>query len=272
MYSIKSTNLYKISVSFSHRYGYPLLSLIKRDFKTRYSPTFLGLGWTVLQPLIFILIYTFVFSFILKVKLDPESGNTVFVLYLVSGFLPFMALAEGITQGSICLKENKSLLDKVIFPAPVLPIVGVVIAAINEIIGLTLFIVISFFFGVRPSWWLLLLPLFILLKILFTIGISWLVSVLNVFITDLGQFLGLAITAWMFFSPIFYPVSAVPNFLLWLLKINPLYHFITSYRAILLYGQNPLKNLWILLIITFITLIFGLWFFKKTIERAKDFL
>ena len=255
-----------------HRYGYPLLSLIRRDFKTRYAPTALGLGWAVLQPLIFILLYTFVFSFILKVKFSTEDNTSDFVLYLVCGFLPFMAFSEGIQRGSTSLTENRSLLAKVIFPAEVLPTVGVFSAAVTEIIGMLLLVILAGIFGVRPSFWLLFLPFLILLRIAITLGFAWLVSVLNVFITDIGQFLGLLLTAWMFLTPIFYSANLVPPDFQWLLVVNPIYQLIAAYRAIVLHTQSPLPELihlmpWIIIIPGF-----GLWFFRRTVERAKDFL
>ncbi len=263
---------YQRIVIFHHCYGYPLLTLVRRDFKIRYAPTFLGLGWAVLQPLIFLLVYTFAFKVILKVRFNPEDSTSAFVLYLVCGFLPFMALSEGIQRGSTSLTENRSLLKKVIFPAEVLPAVSVVSTAVTEAIGLFLLLVVASFFGVRPSVWLAFLPLLIMLRIVITLGLAWLVGVLNVFMSDLGQFLGLLLTAWMFLTPIFYPADAMPHSLLWLMKVNPLYHLVAAYRAVILQSCNPVHELPVLILWAVGIAIFGLWFFRKTVERAKDFL
>ena len=131
-------------------YWYPLLSMLRREFKIRYSLTLFGVGWTVLQPLILLLLYTFVFSWILQVRLGPEAGTRAFVLYFACGFLPYLAFSEAIQRGSTSLTDNRSLLDKVVFPAEVLPAVGVFMAAVTEIIGLLLLVVMASFLGVRP--------------------------------------------------------------------------------------------------------------------------
>ncbi|MFC2169808.1 ABC transporter permease [Acidobacteriota bacterium] len=268
----KFVRVFQRIILLRHRYGYALLSLVRRDLKTRYSPTFLGLGWAVLQPLILLLIYTFVFSAIIKVRFNAEDRTIDFVLYLVCGFLPYMALSEGILRGSTSLKENRGLLDKVIFPAEVLPAVGVVIAAVTEIIGLLLLVGLAACYGVKLSAWIVFLPLLVLLRIGITLGLAWLTSILNVFITDLGQFLGLLLTAWMFLTPIFYPVDLIPDYLVWLLKVNPLYYVITAYRAVILQAGIPLPELLGLIFWAAAISVLGLWFFRQTISRAKDFL
>jgi ABC-type polysaccharide/polyol phosphate export permease len=256
----------------AHLYGYPLLALVRRDLKTRYAQTIVGFGWTVLQPLILLLLYTFVFSVILQVKFRAGGNTGEFALYLTSAMFPFLALSEGVQRASTSLSENRSLLDKVLFPAEVLPAVSVVSATISEIIGLTLLIGLTVLMDVRLSGWIVLLPLLVLLRVVFTMGLAWLVSVLNVFFTDIGQSLGILFTAWMFLTPIFYPVELVPDGLTWALQINPLYHLVSAYRAVLLEAQSPLPMLPYVLMWCAAVSVLGLVFFRKTVERAKDFL
>src|SRR5262245_34367036 len=120
----------RLQVGF-HKYGYPLLSLVRRDFKTRYASTVLGLGWAVAQPLAFLLLYTVVFSVIMKVRFRPVDDTFSSSIYLVCGLLPYVSLVESIHRGSMCLRENRSLIEKVIFPAEVLPAVPVISSAIT---------------------------------------------------------------------------------------------------------------------------------------------
>lgn len=262
----------RLSAAFA-RYGFPLLSLVRRDFKIRYSPTVLGLGWTVLQPLVLILIYTFVFSAILKVQFKPIDRPGGFVLYLLSGFLPYLSLSEGIQRGSTCLIENRYLLDKVVFPAEVLAAAGVISATITEIIGLVLLIGLAAVYGLYPSAWLLLMPLLLLMRIAITLGFAWVISILSVFFKDCGQFIGLLLMVWMFLTPIFYPLEAVPPNMIWLVNINPLYLVIAVYRAVILEATPPPLDA-LLSLTAWVTAItgFGLWFFRQTVDRAKDFL
>jgi len=253
-----------------HRYGYPLLSLVRREFKTRYGLTALGPIWSLVHPLMFLLLYTLVFPVIMRVRFRPGMSAFDSALYLVCGLLPYLAMVESIHRASTSLTENRSLLEKVVFPAEVLPAVPVVSAAVTEIIGLLLIATLSGFRNLSP--WILFLPLLVILRILFTLGLAWFVSVLNVFLRDLGQVLGLILTAWMFLTPIFYPLDLIPESLTWLLRVNFLHHLVSAYRAVVITGRSPANELPYLLVWTGVVLVLGLWFFQRTLGRAKDFL
>jgi lipopolysaccharide transport system permease protein len=271
--SIKAN--YESAQTLFHRYGYPLIALVRRDLKQRYGATVLGFGWAAMQPLVQILLYVFVFAVLLQVKVRPGSNSADFALYLMSGMLPYMALAEGVQRAGSALRENRGLLDKVIFPAEILPAIGVVSAALIEIIGLILVASLASFFHVPLSSWLLLLPLMVLLRILLTLGFAWFVSVLTVFIGDFSQFQSLMLTVWMFLTPIFYSndaLNTLPGGVAWVLRCNPLYHIIVAYRAVLLESANPFPALAIATTWALGIGAAGLWFFRKTLDRAKDFL
>jgi ABC-type polysaccharide/polyol phosphate export permease len=254
------------------RYRFALAAFVRRDLKGRYSGTTLGLGWTVLQPILLLALYTFVFSVIMKVRFrgDAETGN--FAVYLTSGMFPFLALSEGIHRAATSLTANRNLLDKVRFPAEVLPAVGVVSSTINEIVGLSILILAGGLFDVPYSAWLAFLPVLILLRVVLTVGIALLVSVLSVFMADIGQFVGLFLTTWMFLTPIFYPAELVPESFEWALRVNPLYHLVEGYRAVILEARSPLDSLPVLVVSAGSSFGLGLAFFRGTVERAKDFL
>ena len=191
------------------RYRFALAAFVRRDLNGRYSRTVLGLGWMVMQPLTLLALYTFVFAVIMKLRFQPGTETGSFALYLTSGMFPYLALSEGIQRATTSLSGNRSLLDKVRFPAEVLPAVGVVTSTIPEVLGLSLLILVGGLLGVRYSGWLVLLPVLILLRVMLTMGIAWLVSVLNVFLVDIGQFVGLFLTTWLFLTPIFYPAELI---------------------------------------------------------------
>lgn len=261
----------RIAIAFGS-YWYPLLSLVERDFKIRYAPTVFGIGWAIIQPLIFLSLYTLVFSIILKVKVGPNDSHGDFVLFLLSGYFPFMALAEGIQRGSRSLIDNRSLLKKVIFPVEILPVVGVVNAMVVKLIGLGLLVGFAVVSGVPLSGWLLLLPLVILFQVIMTVGLAWLLSILTVFLTDLGEAMGLIITGWLFLTPIFYPTDTIPPDFLFLFKLNPMFHFVAAYRAIILQAHNPWPELLLAGLFAIGLSLIGFWFFRKTIDRAKNFI
>jgi ABC-type polysaccharide/polyol phosphate export permease len=254
------------------RYRFALAAFVRRDLKGRYSRTVLGLGWTVVQPLMLLALYTFVFSVIMELRFRAGTGTGNFALYLTSGMFPFLALSEGIQRATTSLTGNRSLLDKVRFPAEVLPAVGVVSSTIPEVLGLSLLILVGGFFDVQYSAWLVLLPFLILLRVMLTLGIAWLVSVLNVFLVDIGQFVGLFLTTWMFLTPIFYPADLVSERFGLALQLNPLYHLVEAYRAVILEARNPLESMPILAVSAGLSAAIGLAFFRGTVERAKDFL
>ena len=246
--------------------------MVRRDFKVRYARSLFGIGWSFLLPLLSLLLYTIVFATILKVRVGHEVSRGSFILFLLSGNLPFTAVAEGIMRGSASLTGNRNLLKKVIFPAVVLPMVGVLSATVAEVIRLTLLLLYAAATGVHLSFWLLLLPLLVTLRVVMTLGLAWLASILTVFFSDLGHILGLMITGLLFVTPIFYPSTSIPPSLLPLFRLNPLFHLITAYRSVILQARNPFPELLPVVLFAVAVILLGLWFFRKMLDRAKDFV
>jgi lipopolysaccharide transport system permease protein len=254
-----------------HRYWYPLSALVRRDVKKRYAATVLGLGWTVAQPLALIGVYGLVFGFILRTG-EADGGARNFVFFMLSGMLPYLATAEGIQRAATSLREDRVLLDRADFPAQVVPAAKVVGAALTEAAGLLVLIVALMMAGQPLTLWIGLLPVLVVARILLTCGIAWIVSLLAVFIGDLVEVLSLLLTAWLFLTPIFYDASAVPDALRWMLVVNPLHHVVEAYRSVIFEGRPALPTgaavgLW-----TAALVMGGRWFFRKALERAKDFL
>jgi ABC-type polysaccharide/polyol phosphate export permease len=259
-------------VNAVHRYGYPLWSLVQRDLRARYAQTVLGWAWAFAYPLAHLLLYVFVFGLILAIRLPGRAGTLDFALYLMCGYLPLMALMEGVTRASVSLGSNKDLLSTVRFPAEVLPAIGVLTASVGEVVGLGLVIGLAAFTGTVPGWGILLLPFLVALRIAITLGLSWMVSVLNVFLGDLGESLTLLLTTLMFLTPIFYPADMIPLGLRWLLAVNPLYFLVSLYRWAILGLPAEAVMAPLLLLSAAAVVAIGLWGFRQTIERAKDVL
>jgi lipopolysaccharide transport system permease protein len=260
-----------VSAGFA-RYWYPLVALVRRDLRQRYAKTTFGLGWTLLQPLVLIAVYVFVFGYILSGSRPTESPTT-FVFFMLSGMLPYLAMTDGIQRGSTSLREDKTLFDREAFPEEVVPAVRVFSSAVAELTGLAVFLVLgSALFGLAISPWVLTLPFLMFLRIVVGCGIAWIVSVMTLFITDLGEVLSLLLTAWLFLTPIFYAPETVPAGMQWLLWLNPLHHIVVAYRAVLLDGRPPVPELLFLAGWAMAIAGTGLWFFRKTVDRAKDFL
>jgi lipopolysaccharide transport system permease protein len=218
----------------------PLIaSFVRRDIQSRYRGSIAGLLWTVLNPLLLLGLFTFVFSIILKIRLGPESGTTEFALFVFCGLLPLTAIQEGLTRSTHVLIDNANLIKRSLFPAFVLPVPPALAAVVQQAIGTGVLILALLATGHGLSVFFPLLAVVMLLQVVFTVGLGWLLASLTVFFRDIGQFLGLAFTLWMFITPIVYPPSMMPEDLRFLLAINPLALLVESYRALLLQGSLP---------------------------------
>lgn len=253
------------------RYWYPLAALVRRDLKKRYATSMLGIGWTILHPAILMALYTVVFGFIFRSG-RPAEGAREFVLYLLSGMLPYISIAEAVHASVASLREDRALLERETFPAEVVPAARVLTASVGEAVGLLLVVLLAPFFGLSPTPWILALPLLILVRVLLTLGLAWAVSVLSIFVSDLTQVLSLLLTSWLFLTPIFYTADAAPPILGRLMVLNPLHAIVRAYRSVLIEGQAPWSAGLVAIVWATLFAGVGLWFFRKTLDRAKDFL
>jgi lipopolysaccharide transport system permease protein len=253
------------------RYWYPLAALVRRDIRKRYAASALGAVWVVLQPLVLLALYVFVFAFILRSGRDAQSSRD-FVLYLLAGMLPYLALTEGVQRASWALREDRSLLEREAFPAEVIPAARVVTASVGEVVGFVLLIGLSAAIGHPLSGWLVLLPVLMALRVAITLGLAWVVSTLAIFVADLSEMLSLLLTAWLFLTPIFYDAQSVPDVLRGALVLNPLYHLVRAYRLVVIDGRNPGWDALAVLVSAGVFAGAGLWFFRKTLDRGKDLL
>ena len=253
---------------------YLIKVLFWREFKTNYIQNRLGLTWVVLNPLFVVLLYTYVFSVVLSVRNPHGAGASSYAVFLLSGMVPYLALNETVQASAGCLSEKKSLLLKSIFPADVLPVVTALLSLVGETVTLLIVLSVAVYetHGDINALWLSI-PFLMLFRLLFSLGLAWWLSILTVFIPDLRQALGLAMSAWMFLTPILYPIETGPENFRAIQDFNPLHIIVNAYRSVILHGAWPDMNvlaawggLFILLNVS------GYWLFKKLLPRAKDFL
>jgi lipopolysaccharide transport system permease protein len=253
---------------------WPLIaSFVRRDLQSRYRGSFGGMLWTLLNPLILLGLFTLVFSKILKVRLGPESGTTEFALFLFCGMLPWAAIQEALSRSAHVVLENPTLIKRSLFPAIVLPVPLALAGLFHQVIGTGVLVAALVATGHRLT---IVLPLVVILmavQVVFTIGLGWLLASLTVFFRDIGQFLGLAFTLWMFLTPIFYPPSQVPPELRFLLVVNPLALLVESYRTVLLQGGLPHAGLLLgLAVFAAASLVVGYVTFRKLEPAFADVL
>ena len=253
----------------TQRYLYPFLALVRRDLGKRYAKTMFGLRWAILQPLATIAIYVFFFGYVLQRGRDALTGPT-YAFFMLSGMLPYFATADGLRHACTSLREDRALLDRMDFPAEVVPAAQVVCASVAEFAGLLLLVAFSPIFGIPWSWHLLLLPLLVVLRILMTCGVAWFLSTLVLFVADLTEALSFALTALLFLTPIFYAPNALPPALRLTLFINPLHHVVEAYRSVLIEGQSPFPHVLAMAVWAILLVTGGVHFFRRTLDRGKD--
>jgi lipopolysaccharide transport system permease protein len=244
--------------------------LIKREISVRYKGSIFGYFWFFLNHLIFISIYTFVFTRIFDSKWSSSASSGVeFALILFIGLLVFNFFSECITKAPNLIASNPSYVKKIKFPVEVLPIIITSTALFNFIIGLIVWIFIYVAIHHSIHFTALLFPFILIPLYLATLGLVWVLSFVGVFIKDLQYVVGFIMTIFLFLSPVFYPIDTLPEMLKFVFMLNPLTIPIETLRDIFFFGQIP--DIYPILIYSFFSLVFfytGLYFFEKS---KKDF-
>ena len=251
--------------------------MAKREVIGRYKGSFLGLFWSLINPILMLAVYTFVFSVVFKARLDQDSGlyddKATFALVLFAGLIIFNLFSECISRASDLILTNVNYVKKIIFPLEILPWVTLGSALFHAGISFSVLLAFLLITGHPIHWTVVFLPVVILPLLLIIMGLMWLLTSIGVFVRDIGQFISLVLTAMLFMSPIFYPASALPESVRSYLFLNPLTFIIEQTRAIILVGNLPD---WTGLAIYFIVALFvasaGLAWFEKTRKGFADVL
>ncbi|MEW5910803.1 MAG: ABC transporter permease, partial [Thermodesulfobacteriota bacterium] len=214
--------------------------MARRDLSSRYRGSVLGLFWSIITPVFMLMIYTFVFSEVFKVRwggLDHGPGE--FALRLFSGLIIFNFFSENINRSPNLILENPSLVKKVIFPVEILPITTTLSALFGSLTSSGVLIIGLLISGKIPGWSLICLPLIWIPLIILTWGFNWFLSGLGVYLRDIRHVVATFTTILLFLSPVFYPVSALPKTLRPLIYLNPLSFFIEQNRNIFMENKPP---------------------------------
>lgn len=243
----------------------------KREVMGRYRGSFLGILWSFFNPLLMLAVYTFVFSVVFKARWGGSESKTEFALVLFAGMIVFNLFSECINRAPNLILGNPNYVKKVVFPLEILPWIGLGAALFHFAISLGVWLFAYIIFYGVPHLSVLYLPLILAPFILFTMGISWALASLGVYLRDVGQFIGILTTVLMFLSPIFYPVSALPEAYRGLIYMNPLTPVIEQARAVLFFGIPPdFAMLGIYLVSTSLIAWLGFFWFQKTRKGFAD--
>jgi lipopolysaccharide transport system permease protein len=242
-----------------------LRELVRRDFQGRYAGSLLGFAWSFVQPLWLLLLFTFVFSTVLNVRVvDAGNPGGHFASYLFCGLLPWMAVQEGVLRSSTSITDNAVLVKKLRFPAEIL-VLGVVLAALlHEAIAAAVFVVVLGAIGDLAWRGLPMLLLAIPLQALFTLGLGLLLSAVQVFFRDTAQLVTMLFAGWFYLTPIVYSLGAVPARLRPWIAANPLTPLVELYRQAFLRGHLALvPGTATLALSAAVLLSAGLWLFRR---------
>ncbi len=244
----------------------------RQDFFGQFTASIGGFLWLILTPVIHIIIYAFVFSYIFRMREVAEFGEIQFVIFMMIGYLPWFAFADAISKSTGLLLEKAPLITKVMFPVQILPVVGTVVPYLTHAIGFGLLLLYLAFQGYL-SWMWLLLPVVFALQFLFTMGLVAILSALCVFLRDLQQLVALLVTIWFFLTPIIYPISLVSDeFVRNLFLLNPMHSFVNLYREIVVLGEFSWINLEIVIGVSVFSYLFGGWLFMRIKHAFGDVL
>jgi lipopolysaccharide transport system permease protein len=250
-------------------------AMVKRDVVGRYRGSIMGIAWSLFNPLIMLVIYTFVFSIVFKSRWGStsEGSHADFAIILFVGMIMHGLFAECANRAPGLILANTNYVKKVIFPLDILPWVAFGSALFHAGISLGVLLVAQLIWGQRIPWTVLLFPLILLPLVFATMGFTWLLSALGVFVRDIGQMTVMFTVILMFVSPVFYPLTALPPQHQALLRLNPLTFIIEESRNTLLFGVVPDFSRWAVVLAASLAIAWGgfAWF-QKTRRGFADVL
>lgn len=241
-----------------------LKQLVTKDFKRKYRRSVLGIAWSVLNPLMMMVIMSIVFSFVFRADIEN------YPLYLILGNITFSFMSESTSQALMSFLDAAPLLKKVRVSRFVFPVQKVLFALVNFTFSLVAVALVMLWFRVVPTWHIIWLPVCLFLLVLFCSGIGLIVGSLAVFFRDVVHLWSVVLTAWTYLTPIFWvptqlAQNGAPAWVMSIVELNPMYGFVTFMRDIFLWNQNPsVQTLALCVIWALVMLGIGVFVFRKT--------
>lgn len=245
------------------RNWFTISSLVSKDFKLKYRRSVLGVAWSVLNPLLMMCVLAAVFTNVLKFG---DVAN--FPMYLILGNVLFALMSDSTSTAMTSILESAPLIKKIKISKMIFPIEKVLFQLVNFAISLIAVVIVMVFFRIAPTVNLLALPLLLVYMLLFCSGLGMLLSALAVFFRDICHFWSVIITAWTYATPLFYPVSLLPDWMQAAEAFNPMYHYVSYFRDIAMYNTLPgIQENLVCLGIAAITFAVGFLVFRKTEKK-----
>ena len=206
-----------------------------REFRVRYSQSFLGVAWAIIQPLALMLVFSVIFSLFLQVP----TGGMPYPVVAYSALLPWVFFVNALSTAIPSLVGNLHLVTKIAFPREILPLATILVSMIDFLVAALIFFAMLLYYNIPLHITILLTPLLVLVQLVFSLGLSLFGAALNVFYRDIRFLIPLLLQVWMYLSPVIYPLEVVPAWLRPYYLLNPMATLIDSYRRVLVFGQTP---------------------------------
>ncbi len=232
-----------------------ILQLTIRDFKSRYLGSYLGLIWAFIQPLITILIFWFVFELGFK---SAPVGDFPFILWLMTGIIPWFFISESLATGTGSVVENSYLVKKIVFRVSMLPVIKLLSALVVHVFFVLVIFLVFIAYRIYPGIHSLQVVYYSFSVIVLLLGLTWLTSALMVFLKDIGQIISIIIQFGFWLTPIFWSLQIVPEKYHIFLKLNPIYYIIQGYRDCFIHNvwfwEHPLYTIyyWLFTLVVFV--------------------
>lgn len=252
-----------------------IVQMTRREVVGRYRGSVMGLAWSFFNPILMLVVYTFVFSVVFKSRWGTggDESQTSFAIVLFVGLIVYNLFAEMANRAPGLILANVNYVKKVIFPLEILPVVGLGAALFHSLISLGVLLVAILLIKGSLVWTVVYFPLILVPLLIATLGVAWFLASLGVFVRDVGQTIGILTTVLMFVSPVFFPISALPkDFQFWQM-LNPLAFAIEQSRGVIIFGKQPdWSELGIYAGASLLVAWAGYWWFQKTRKGFADVL
>ena len=232
--------------------------------RDRFLGSKFGLVWAIASPVMMLSIFTFVFGFVFRSKLPGSESSLAYVIWLVSGYGPWLAISEGVMTATTSVTSSAQLVKNMKFKYELLPIAGGIMGLVPLAVAVGYLTVLMFFEGIYPAWSWTILPIVVVIQFILISGIGFFFAALNVFVRDIQHVLPNLLLIVMFSSPIFYAITAFPSIVQKPMAYNPIYLLAEAYRQPLLYGvMPPVWTLFYIAIIAAVLFVAGLVMFRR---------
>lgn len=222
-----------------YKNGYLLKQLVKKDIQQKYQGSVLGVLWSFIVPILMLVIYTFIFSEVFQAKWDIDTTDKYqFALVLFCGLSAFNLVGEVMNRSTVLIASNTNYVKKVIFPLEMFPVVITLSSLFTCVISFIILIVAKLVLYHNVSGTLYMAFLMFVPLIILSVGLSLFISAVSVYLKDVGNAISVIVTVLMYLSPVFFPLSAVPENFRGICEVNPMTYIIENFRNVVLYGNS----------------------------------